>query len=174
MACFCYYVSICSMVILNSELIKWNFKFDEIFVLHCYYFSFPLVKFIISVFWLFPENFCFLLEERLYPFSQYQFIFLGTSPQDLDLLLCNGILRILSHIQGEVFCENSQRLLAIIFVLQIHVCFTHKAYLRLLIVSNFEAMKTDINILKDEIVKLKKRLQFSQEVPGRKIKQVEY
>ena len=41
-------------------------------------------------------------------------------------------------------------------------------------VSNFETMKTELNILKDEIVKLKKRLQFSQEVPGRKIKQVEY
>ena len=41
-------------------------------------------------------------------------------------------------------------------------------------VSNFETMKTEINILKDEIVKLKKRLQFSQEVHGRKIKQVEY
>ena len=35
-------------------------------------------------------------------------------------------------------------------------------------------MKTEINILKNKIVKLKKRLQFAQEVPGRKIKQVEY
>ena len=38
---------------------------------------------------------------------------------------------------------------------------------------NFETMRTEINVLKDKIGKLKKRLHFTQEVPGRKAKQVE-